>query len=396
MNTRIQVEHPVTEMVTGVDLVQGADPRRRRRAAAAADRDVRPRGHAIECRINAEDPDDLRAVAGPDHAPSTCPAARACASTRTSTRTTSSRRYYDSLIAKLIVHGRDRDEAIARMRRALEFFVIEGMQDHDPAPPRHPARPRLPRRPALDALHGALPRSRRPIAPERVDGGFARSTRDRVPALYAIADADVLGGIERVPAAVAAMAAARPRVDPDPRQARRRRRAGARGRARARASSPAAAALWIDDRADLARSTRCPGVHVGQDDLPPRARARRGRVTTAGSAPRPTTWIRSPPPTPIATSTWWRSVRSFPPATRSTPIRWSGSTALRRARALTAKPLVAIGGIDADEPARGARRRRRLRGAAGRGLRRRRRRQLRAAGRAGGGPAIAAAAVRST
>ncbi|MDQ8164221.1 MAG: acetyl-CoA carboxylase biotin carboxylase subunit [Gemmatimonadota bacterium] len=127
MNTRIQVEHPVTEMLTGVDLVK-----EQIRVAAGEELRVKEtpplRGHVIECRINAEDPAknfmpspgrlevfhppggngvrvDTHAYAGYTVPP-----------------------YYDSMIAKLIVHGRDRAEALAKMRLALDTFIVQGVQ----------------------------------------------------------------------------------------------------------------------------------------------------------------------------------------------------------------------------------------------------------------------------
>ncbi|MBM3777056.1 MAG: acetyl-CoA carboxylase biotin carboxylase subunit [Acidimicrobiia bacterium] len=125
-NTRLQVEHPVTELVTGIDIVK-----EQIRVAAGGrlsfkQSDVTFTGHAIECRINAEDPErfipspglirTFNMAGGPGvridtaaHAECTIPP------------------YYDSLVAKMIVHGRDRDEAIARMRRALEMSVVEGI-----------------------------------------------------------------------------------------------------------------------------------------------------------------------------------------------------------------------------------------------------------------------------
>jgi acetyl-CoA carboxylase biotin carboxylase subunit len=127
MNTRIQVEHPVTEMITGIDLIReqiriaAGEPLGYRQDAIRFD------GHAIECRVNAEDPETFTPSAGrvtgwvppggygvrvDSHlmAPYAVPP------------------FYDSLLGKIIVHGRNRDEAIARMRRALAETVIEGVK----------------------------------------------------------------------------------------------------------------------------------------------------------------------------------------------------------------------------------------------------------------------------
>jgi len=127
MNTRIQVEHPVTEMVTGLDLVKAQI---RLAAGETIDEVIGPvgfRGHSIECRINAEDPDTFTPCPGritTFHPPGG-------KSVRVDTAAYSDAvipPYYDSLVAKLIVHARDRSTAIARMRRALEMFVIEGIR----------------------------------------------------------------------------------------------------------------------------------------------------------------------------------------------------------------------------------------------------------------------------
>ncbi len=127
MNARIQVEHPVTEMVTGVDLVKAQI----RLAAKEKMKDVVGpfdfRGHAIECRINAEDPETFAPSAGRI----TAFRVPGGPGVRVDTAAYSDAvipPYYDSLVAKLIAHGRDRNEAIARMRRALEGFVIEGIK----------------------------------------------------------------------------------------------------------------------------------------------------------------------------------------------------------------------------------------------------------------------------
>jgi len=127
MNARIQVEHPVTEMITGVDLVKSQI----RLAAGENLPDVvghvEFRGHAIECRINAEDPDTFTPSAGRV----TAFRVPGGPGTRVDTAMYADGMippYYDSLIAKLIAHGGNRDEAIARMQRALDGFVVEGVK----------------------------------------------------------------------------------------------------------------------------------------------------------------------------------------------------------------------------------------------------------------------------
>ena len=127
MNTRVQVEHPVTEMVTGIDIVKAQLAVASGEPLRIAQHDVRLAGHAIECRINAEDP-------GRDFAPSPG-AIRALhlpggPGIRVDTHIEAGYRvppYYDSLLAKLIAWGRDRDEAIARMQRALGEMRIDGV-----------------------------------------------------------------------------------------------------------------------------------------------------------------------------------------------------------------------------------------------------------------------------
>jgi acetyl-CoA carboxylase, biotin carboxylase subunit len=128
MNTRIQVEHPVTEMVTGLDLVKEQIRIAAGERLSFGQRDVDIRGHAIECRINAEDPrHQFRPSAGTVktfHVPGG-PGVRVdthCYEGYTIPP------HYDSLIAKVIVWGRDRDEAIARMRRALLEFEVVGVE----------------------------------------------------------------------------------------------------------------------------------------------------------------------------------------------------------------------------------------------------------------------------
>jgi acetyl-CoA carboxylase biotin carboxylase subunit len=127
MNTRIQVEHPVTEAITGVDLVKA----QLRIASGERLRDILPetleiRGHAIECRINAEHPQKFTPSAGQITA-FNVPGGNGVRVDTAQYAEGVIPPYYDSLIAKLIVHGVDREEAIARMERALGQFVVQGI-----------------------------------------------------------------------------------------------------------------------------------------------------------------------------------------------------------------------------------------------------------------------------
>jgi acetyl-CoA carboxylase biotin carboxylase subunit len=131
MNTRIQVEHPVTELVTGVDLIKAQIRIAAGERLEDATGEFHFSGHAIECRVNAEDPETFTPCAG--RVTTFQPPGG------TGVRVDSAAYggavippYYDSMIAKLIVKGRDRGEAIGRMRRALEMFVIEGIKTSVP------------------------------------------------------------------------------------------------------------------------------------------------------------------------------------------------------------------------------------------------------------------------
>jgi len=131
MNTRIQVEHGVTELVTGRDLVKEQILVAAGEPLSFAQKDVTFTGHALECRINAEDPvtfvpspgtiRHFNAPGGPGVRIDTF-AHEGCEISP----------YYDSLIGKLMTHGRDRKEAIARMRRSLEVMVVEGIKTNIP------------------------------------------------------------------------------------------------------------------------------------------------------------------------------------------------------------------------------------------------------------------------
>jgi acetyl-CoA carboxylase biotin carboxylase subunit len=127
MNTRIQVEHPITELVTGVDLIKEQIFVAAGYPLSVKQEDVKINGWAIECRINAENPDKNFApspgIIKNYHAPGGL-GVRVDSAVYTSCNISP---YYDSMVAKLIVWGKDRDEAIQRMKRSLQEFKIEGI-----------------------------------------------------------------------------------------------------------------------------------------------------------------------------------------------------------------------------------------------------------------------------
>jgi len=128
MNTRVQVEHPVTEVVTGIDIIKEQIWIAYTGETALRQEDIKPRGHAIECRINAED-----ASKNFQPSPGTISMCHQPSGFRTRVdgaifqgyKVTP---YYDSMICKLICHGRNRTEAIQRMKRSLDEFIIDGIQ----------------------------------------------------------------------------------------------------------------------------------------------------------------------------------------------------------------------------------------------------------------------------
>jgi len=131
MNTRVQVEHPVTERITGIDIVRDQILIAAGAKLPYGQQDIEYRGHVMECRINAEDPVTCRPSPGKIrtwHPP--------CGfGVRVDTAAYAEYvipPYYDSLIAKLIVYGVDRAEAINRMRRALDMFIVEGVMTSIP------------------------------------------------------------------------------------------------------------------------------------------------------------------------------------------------------------------------------------------------------------------------
>jgi acetyl-CoA carboxylase biotin carboxylase subunit len=127
MNTRLQVEHPVTEMITGVDLVREQIRIAEGRPLSVAQEDLRFSGHAIECRINAEDPQTFAPSPGKVtqyHVPGGMHVRVDSGLYQGYTVPP----YYDSMIGKLIVYGRTREGALMRLKRALEEYVIDGMK----------------------------------------------------------------------------------------------------------------------------------------------------------------------------------------------------------------------------------------------------------------------------
>jgi acetyl-CoA carboxylase biotin carboxylase subunit len=126
-NTRLQVEHGVTELVTGIDIVKEQIRIAAGERLAFRQSDVKFSGHAIECRVNAENPETFTPSPGLIHAFSTPGGPGVRTDTFAHSECTISP-YYDSLVAKIMAHGRTRDEAIARMRRTLEMTVVEGIQ----------------------------------------------------------------------------------------------------------------------------------------------------------------------------------------------------------------------------------------------------------------------------
>jgi acetyl-CoA carboxylase biotin carboxylase subunit len=131
MNTRVQVEHPVTEMITGIDIVKEQIRIAANMPLSFTQSDIQLRGHAIECRINAEDPKSFIPSPGTIslyHAPGG-PGIRVDSHIYSGYRVPP---YYDSMIGKIISYGETREIAIARMKNALEEILIEGIKTNIP------------------------------------------------------------------------------------------------------------------------------------------------------------------------------------------------------------------------------------------------------------------------
>jgi acetyl-CoA carboxylase biotin carboxylase subunit len=126
MNTRIQVEHPVTEMITGIDLVNEQIKIAAGNRLSITQSQVRMSGHAVECRINAEHPVSFRPSPGliASYHPPGGLGVRVDSAAYQGYRIPP---HYDSLVGKLIVHGETRNECLMRLRRALDEFVVDGI-----------------------------------------------------------------------------------------------------------------------------------------------------------------------------------------------------------------------------------------------------------------------------
>jgi len=127
MNTRVQVEHGITELISGVDIVKWQIKIAAGAPLKLKQKDIKLKGHAIECRINAEDPVNFRPSPGTIkyfHLPGG-PGIRVDSAVYAGYFVPP---HYDSMIAKIMSYGNDREEAIARMRRALDLTVVEGIK----------------------------------------------------------------------------------------------------------------------------------------------------------------------------------------------------------------------------------------------------------------------------
>ncbi|HOJ62935.1 MAG TPA: acetyl-CoA carboxylase biotin carboxylase subunit [Spirochaetota bacterium] len=127
MNTRIQVEHPVTELITGIDLIKQQFLIASGEKLSFTQQDIKHTGHAIECRINAENPEKNFAPNPGKITKYIPPGGYGVRVDSAAFQDYTILPFYDSMIAKLIVHGANREEAIARMKRALHEFIIEGI-----------------------------------------------------------------------------------------------------------------------------------------------------------------------------------------------------------------------------------------------------------------------------
>ena len=349
MNTRIQVEHPVTEMVTNTDLV------REQILIAAGERmefgqeDIVFSGHAIECRINAESPTTFAPSPGLITAMNLPggPGVRVDTAVYPGWFVPP---HYDSLIAKLIVHHRTREMAIARMQRALRGYHRRRHRDIRASAPEDTGGPGLHCREPFDKVYGPL---RRRETFEQGRGPAGRADRIQlgaplhpmpliIPRLYPITDVNLSGRSHAEQVALLVSGGAT--------FIQLRDKASGPGefyRAALEAVKVARrlnARIIINDRVDIALAAKADGVHLGQDDLPPEAVRRvvgpdfligysthnLEQALRANSAP--VDYVAIGP--------------VFQTATKDDPDPVVGLDDLRAIKGVMRKPLVAIGGIN--------------------------------------------------
>ena len=290
-NTRLQVEHPVTEFITGIDIVKEQIRIAAGQRLSFKQSDIEFRGHSIECRINAEDPETFAPSPGVIHAFSVPGGPGVRVDTFAHSECTVSP-YYDSLIAKIITHGRDRTEAIARMRRTLEMTVVDGIKTSIPLHLKILADPDfVAGRLSTSFMERFMPDARKSSGRQagRVGLTEARVSVPRfLPRLYAILDVDAV----RAPAARArstlldAWLGRRRPAGPAARQAPDDAGRSSSWPSRMAAALPRGAAriFIVNDRADVARLAR-------RGRRPRRAgrsvAGRRARVVGAGRRRRP-------------------------------------------------------------------------------------------------------------
>ena len=312
-NTRLQVEHGVTELVTGLDIVKLQIQIAAGHKLPFKQSDIVIRGHAMECRINAEHPETFTPSPGQIHAFSVGGGPGVRVDTFAHSECTVSP-YYDSLVAKLMAHGKDRAEAIARMRRALEMSVVEGIRTTIP----------LHLKVLADAdyqagrINTAFMERYQPKAPQQPDDKLAKVDLARLRAA--------------VPAAAALPDRRRGRGQP-----RRAHRPGARpGLPRGRRPPPAdsrqAGAVGPLRRAGPGRrDAGPPRRRVDRRQRPRRRGARRRAAAPSTSARTTCRWRWSGASSAERASSGCRRTR----ATRSTPRSTSRSTISRSGRSST-------------------------------------------------------------
>ena len=301
-NTRLQVEHPVTEMVTGIDIVKEQIRIAAGERLSFKQSEVTFTGHSIECRINAEDPITFAPSPGVIHVFSVPGGPGVRVDTAAHSECTISP-YYDSMIAKIIVHGRDRQEAIARMRRTLEMTVIEGIKTTVPLQLKIINEPDF----AAGKLSTAFMDRYAGRASLAIDGVARRSVLKILQCILDVEAAAPLAGIRPISRAPFSTA-----VPPGFRSARSsfRRRRFCRCATRSCAAPSRIAPRSSSTIGRISPRCQAPhGVHVGQDDLPPCVGPRTAWAPTPSSAIPPTRSINSKPPCSSRhpTSPWVRS-----------------------------------------------------------------------------------------